>query len=132
MDKLTGKDQAEFAVIEAALRTYPLKSPSAGFADAVMTRIETLPGRPRFRLSWLDAAGSLLLSGLGGSLILLWQMIPPQEMARLRMTFLLAWQRLQPVRLELALAAGGVAVAMMLLILGILLVQARYRLEANG
>ena len=54
------------AIIDEALKTYPLAEPPDTLLPAVMTRIQAVSSAPRFRLSWFDYAISLFGAGMAG------------------------------------------------------------------
>jgi hypothetical protein len=114
-------ERAAFAEVDAALRTAPIPSAPPALTPAVLARIRALSPAPRFRLTWLDIAIPLFLSGTATALYLVWRSLPPyvtQQIAvRLQIQFLLLSQQVGlPVlgaaallSLGLPLAAGLVA-----------------------
>ncbi len=72
---------SQFAVVDDALRTYPLDPPPPTLVPGVMARVHALTPKPRFQLTWFDYAMALfgmVMLGLG---LALWQAIPMQAIA---------------------------------------------------
>ncbi len=98
-----------YAAVDDALRSLALAPAPPGLTAAVMAQIQALPDspspqpvliaeRPRFRLTWLDAALSLFAAGMIALVWLLSATLPPILFAQLRNQGLYALQsaRLDP------------------------------------
>jgi hypothetical protein len=110
MNELTEREA--LAVVDDALRTYPLAPTPPTLAAAALSRIHALrPGpRPRFRLAWIDYAISLFAAGMAGLTVTLWQFIPLQMIGRARLRILL-WQALPGGEVFIASLVGGAILA---------------------
>jgi hypothetical protein len=111
------------AAVDEALRSYPLRPTPAGLAPRVMARLRALPAPPRFRLSWIDYALSLLAMVMGVVALSFWQFVTPESLLRTqeRLVVFIQQSGLATPRpeLPLALAAIGLAGALLLLGLGV-------------
>ena len=101
-------DREAFAMVDNALRTEPLSPPPLTLAPAVLARVRALrpAPRPRFRLAWIDYAGSLFATGMVALAFMLWQSITPQMMMRAKLQILL-WQQLPSATLLWVSLLGG-------------------------
>jgi len=96
------------AVVDDALRTYPLAPAPASLRPRVMTRIRALAA-PRFGLQFLDYAVSLFGAGMAGLALALWQSVTPQMAAHAQLQWLFLAQvlRFNALTLGPALALGA-------------------------
>jgi NO-binding membrane sensor protein with MHYT domain len=101
-DRLTS--QQKEAILEDALRTYPVRPLHINLTSAVMARIRSAPA-PRFQLQWNDFILSLILALCIGAVWLGIQSLPPIVMARLQVQSILFWQRVI-VNAQLVLPLG--------------------------
>ncbi len=66
MKPLTETDRQAHAIVEAALQTYPRVQAPSRFADRVMARVQTKPGRlvtrPKFQFPWLELLCRMILT----------------------------------------------------------------------
>lgn len=114
MSNLTNDDPSAYAVVDEALRTYPLAPVPANFLPLAMARIQALGPAPHFRLNWLDYAVSLFVAGMAGLVILLRWSIPSQWVVRAQIQLWLWQQYFSSAYLWLALLGGLVLFAVML------------------
>lgn len=77
MNEWTERDREELAMVDGALREYPLAPVPPTLAPAVMQRITQLAPAPRFRLQWMDYALGLFGAGMVGLALLFWQVLLP-------------------------------------------------------
>jgi hypothetical protein len=80
-------------LIESALREVPLASMPKDITDSVLAHIQTEPA-PRFRLTWADAALSLIITLC---ILAVWiglQSLPSLALLQLRIQGILLWQKL--------------------------------------
>ena len=103
------------AVVDEALRTYPLAPAPDAFTPKVMSRIRALTPAPRFHLAWIDYAISVFAAGMAGLLVLLWQSIPPQMAAQAQLQILFIFLHFNLSLLGPALLGGGLLAAAALL-----------------
>jgi hypothetical protein len=78
MSELVGRDDNAYAVVDEALRTYPLTPAPLTLAPAVMARVRVMPPTQRFQLKWIDYALSFFAAGMVGLGLTLWQSVSPQ------------------------------------------------------
>jgi len=90
-DRLTS--QPRDAILEDALRTYPITPLQVNVTSAVMARVRSTPA-PRFHLQWSDFFLSLILALCIGAVWLGTQSLPPIVMAQLQVQSILFWQSL--------------------------------------
>ncbi len=83
MSKWDERDREELAVVDAALRAYPLAPVPPTLAPAVLGRIASLAPAPRFRLLWIDYALWLFGAGMVGLMALFWQVLLPNGLVNL-------------------------------------------------
>lgn len=112
MNKLTDHDA--YAVVDEALRSYPLSPVPAHFLPLVMARIQALGPKPKFRLNWLDYTVSLFIAGMAGLVILLGWSMPPQVVVHTQIPFWLLQQYFSSPYLWLTLLGGLVLFSLML------------------
>lgn len=116
-------DRRDLAAVEDALRTYPLAPVPPGLHLATMGRIRALGAVPRFRLTWLDWALSLLAGLLGALVLFVWWSIPPQAVLEIKLEAILLLDALSLVLpwpglfTTLVLAASALAAVAALLYL---------------
>jgi hypothetical protein len=96
MDAMNDRDPEAYAVVDEALRTYPLQPAPLGIMHAVMRRVEVSAPLPRFRLHWLDVALSFFLPGMVGLIyaIMRLSLLPPAFMPLLQNRLIVFWQQL--------------------------------------
>lgn len=116
MKEPTHEERAAYAAVDDALRTYPLAAPPPYLLDQVMERLEVASPAPtpRFRLTWLDYALSLLAASVVGVALVLWRLLPPQVAARAQGQLLLLAQGVNPQILVVALVGALALVAVAL------------------
>ena len=78
MSEPTDQDINSYAVVDEALRTYPLVPTPPTLAPAIMARVHAMSLAPRFRLKWIDYALSFFAAGMVGLGLSLWQSVSPQ------------------------------------------------------
>lgn len=88
MNPPTDADQAAYALVDAALRHYPLAEAPASLLPAVMARLQTVSTVPRFHLTWFDYAISFFGAGMAGCVLLLWRLFLSPSLAHLQTRFL--------------------------------------------
>ncbi|HEX9926425.1 MAG TPA: hypothetical protein VGD99_27465 [Anaerolineae bacterium] len=88
MNRPTDAEQAAYALVDAALRHYPLTEAPAGLLPAVMARIQAVPTVPRFHLTWFDYAISFFGAGMAGCVLLLWRLFLSPSLTHLQTRFL--------------------------------------------
>jgi hypothetical protein len=97
MNALNATDHQVHAVVESALQSYPLTKAPAGLYANVMARVQALPRlvtvRPKFQFPWLELLVSLILPVMMGMIWLVWLILPPVYLARLRVQGLIVWQQ---------------------------------------
>ena len=104
------------AIIDAALKTYPLAEPPDTLLPTIMTRIQVLSSTPRFQLSWLDYAISLFWAGMAGLVFLLWQQSSLPTFAQLQTQILTGMQHPGLYYLWIALLGSAVLTASVVLV----------------
>jgi hypothetical protein len=114
MSKLTDNDAAAYAVVDEALRSYPLAPVPARLLPLVMARIQALEPKPQFRLNWLDYAVSLFIAGMAGLVVLLRWSIPAQVVVHTQVQFRLLQQYFNATDLWLILLGGLVLFTLIL------------------
>src|SRR5215213_8194791 len=82
------------AMIEDALRTYPMVPMSRDITGDVMSRIRTLPAPRPFRLTWNDFVLSLVLAICVGAVWFSVQNLPPLVVAQIRKESILFHQQM--------------------------------------
>ena len=80
------------AVIEDALRTYPIRPMPREITVDVLARIQTLPAPRPFRLTWTDLLLSLILALCVGAIGFSVQNLPPLIAAQMRKESILFYQ----------------------------------------
>lgn len=112
-------ERAAYAVVDDALRSFPLQPAPAGLAPALMAELRAadgaMPARPVFRLSWMDFALSGFVPLMLALVMLLSGWVSPETAARLQA--MVAAPLAQTDALLWVLAAAG-----LLLTAGLLLV----------
>ena len=97
MNSPMNPDVEAHAVVEAALQTYPATNAPARFAAGVMARVQALPRRavvrPKFQLPWLELLVSFIVPVMLAVAWLVWRVLPPVFLARLRVQGLILWQQ---------------------------------------
>ena len=83
MNEWNERDRAEWAVIDEALRTYPLVPVPSTLAPAALARIAKRTPAPRFRLLWIDYVLGLFGVGIVGLGLLFWQVLLPNGLLNL-------------------------------------------------
>jgi hypothetical protein len=94
MDNLTERDRQEFALVEAAARSYPLAGIPPDFSAAVMNRVRATSPMPRFRVTWQDIILSLFIAGVAVLASAVWFSLPPQTQMYVQMRIILFGQTL--------------------------------------
>lgn len=89
---LTPKKQD--AVIEDALRTYPMPSMPRDITLDVMSRIQAAPAPRPFRLTWNDVILSLVMAVCIGAVWFSVQNLPPLVVAQIRKESILFYQQI--------------------------------------
>lgn len=85
--------ETQNAVIEDALRTYPMSSMPRDITLDVMARIQAVPAPRPFRLTWNDAILSLVMAIC---IVAVWfsvQHLPPLVVAQIRKESILLYQQ---------------------------------------
>jgi hypothetical protein len=97
MKTLTETDRQAHAVVEAALQSYPRVRAPSRFAVRVMARVQSMPvrdvTRPRFQFPWLELLASIIFVATIGMSWLVWRILPPVYLDRLRLQGLIIWQQ---------------------------------------
>jgi len=124
MSQLIEPDPTAEAMIEDALRTYPLAPAPAHLFPAIMARVHALSARPRFHLTWLDYAISLFAAGMAGLIFLLWWSIPSRLMLNIQVELLLLEQNFNSIYLWLPVFVGLIMMMIVLLVAFMLFEQA--------
>lgn len=111
-DELSEREQRAYAIIDEALRTYPMQPAPADLMGTVMARLEVRRPARRFRLAWIDYAVSLFAAGMAGLAWLLWPLLPlpPDWPARVQFRMLVWQQHLRyggPLYETILLAGAG-------------------------
>ena len=126
MDALTERDRQQLAIVEDALRTYPLVDAPSDFSKAVMGHVHSLAPKPRFRLSWLDYFLSLFLPGMAVTMLFVWWSLPSQVTVFWADRLVLLWEYLELAHLDLMLLLGGLMIMVLFFVLAFMLVRPRY------
>jgi hypothetical protein len=121
MDRMTDPNR----IIEDALSTYPMAAVPPGLSAAVMAQVRALSLKPRFRLSWMDYAVSLFVSGMASLFLLVWQLLPPNLTARLRLQLLLTERFLEINSLWPIIVVGIVLAVAALIVAALLFARSR-------
>src|SRR5689334_6413317 len=117
MNEWNEHEREELAVVDNALRTYPLAPVPPTLAPAVMGRIANRAPMPRFHLQWMDYALGLLAVAMVGLGLLLWQGLFPNSLLDLIQSSVMPFDLqttvlwLGSLLAGLVLLAGCVAVA---------------------
>ena len=127
MNGLTEDERQESALLDDALRTYPLADTPPDFASRVMRRVRAESPAPRFRVTWRDYLISLLIPGTGLGLLLAWSSLPPQTAAYIQTRVVLLWQFAQRSRLDWAVFLVGLMLLGFLVGMTIRLLRPAYR-----
>jgi hypothetical protein len=115
-------DHRSMAILEDALRTYPLEPVPASLKTRVMNRIRPQSFVPRFTFPWLETAISLMVSTLLTVVVTLLLEIPPAAAVRLQNSVRIFL--LQPGSRSIIQAAPTSAIlAAMCLVLAVMLFQ---------
>jgi len=107
MGDLTERERQEFALVEAAARSYPLADTPPGFSATVMSRVRAASPVPTFRVTWQEIILSLFIAGIAVLAYAAWFSLPPQTQVYIQMRIILSWQPLLFTRLGWAILAGG-------------------------
>lgn len=96
MDAMNDREPEAYAVVDEALRTYPLQPAPLGIMHAVMRRVEVSTQLPKFRLHWLDFVLSFFLPGMVGLIyaIMRSSLLPPTFVPLLQNRLVVFWQQL--------------------------------------
>jgi hypothetical protein len=94
MGNLTERDHQEFALVEAAARSYPLADIPLGFSATVMNRVRATSPMPHFRVAWQDIILSLFIAGMVVLASAVWFSLPPQTQLYVQMRIILFGQTL--------------------------------------
>jgi len=82
------------AMIEDALRTYPVAPIPRGITADVMTRIKTIPAPRPFRFTWNDLVLAIVFSVCIGAMWFSINNLPPLLVAQIRKESILLYQHL--------------------------------------
>src|SRR6266508_1647103 len=86
--------EAQNAVVEDALQTYPLADMPRDITADVMARIQTIPAPRPFRLAWNDLALAMILSACIGAVWFSLYHLPPLVVAQIRKETILSYQHI--------------------------------------
>ncbi len=127
MDGLTERDRQEFALVEDAMRSYPLADTPPDFAGAVMSRVRASVLAPRFRVTWREALISLFIPCAGIFGLIFWASLPPQGLAYIQTRLLLLWHFLQRSGLDWVVFASGAAIVAAMVWMIFLMLKPHFR-----
>ena len=96
MDDLNQREPEAYAIVDDALRTYPMQPAPIGIMHAVMRRVEVSAPLPKFRLHWIDFILSSFLAGMIGLVYLIMRssLLPPTFMPLMQNRLIVFWQQL--------------------------------------
>ena len=96
MNALNDRNREADAIVDEALRTFPIQPAPAGIMFSVMRHIEISDPIPKFHPHWLDYALSLFLASMVGLVLLLARssLLPPTFLPLLQTRIIVFWQQL--------------------------------------
>jgi hypothetical protein len=127
MGNLTERDHQEFALVEAAARSYPLVDTPPDFSAAVMSRVRATSPMPRFRFTWQEIVLSLFIAGIAVLASAAWFSLPLHTQIFIQMRIILSWQLLLFTRLGWAILASGLETIALFFVAIVQLLRPRYR-----
>lgn len=109
-------DHITDAVIDEALKIYPLAEAPDTLLPTIMARIQAVSSTPRFRLTWFDYAISLFAAGMTGLVFFLWQQFLLPTFVQFQAQIITAIQDPSLYYLWISLWGGAVLTAVAVLV----------------